>query len=38
MHSLSDLALAGQLHRDRSAVTLTHLRLRLLPGRHADQS
>jgi hypothetical protein len=29
MHSLLDLALAGQLHRDRSAVTLTHARPRL---------
>ena len=30
MHSLLDLALAGQLHRDRSSVTLSrsHLRLR----------
>ena len=27
MNSLLDLALAGQLHRDRSSVTLTHLRL-----------
>jgi len=37
MHSLLDLALAGQLHRDRSSVTLTHLRLRDLLGRHADR-
>jgi hypothetical protein len=37
MHSLLDLALAGQLHRDRSTVTLTHLRLRDLLGRHGDQ-
>jgi hypothetical protein len=39
MHSLLDLALAGQLHRDRSAVTLTrsHLRLRDLLSRHPHE-
>jgi hypothetical protein len=36
MHSLLDLALASQLHRDRSTVTLTHLRLRQLLGRPVD--
>jgi hypothetical protein len=35
MHSLLDLALAGQLHLDRSSVTLTHLHLRDLLGRHS---
>ncbi len=29
MHTLLDLALAGQLHQDRSAVTLTRSTLRL---------
>jgi hypothetical protein len=38
MHSLLDLALAGQLHRDRSSITLTHYRLRDLLSRHSDES
>jgi hypothetical protein len=38
MHSLLDLALAGQLHRDRSSVVLTHYRLRDLLSRHSDES
>ena len=40
MHSLLDLALAGQLHQDRSSVTLvrSHLRLRDLIGRHSHES
>lgn len=37
MHSLLDLALADQLHRDRSTATLTHLRLRDLLGRPGEQ-
>jgi hypothetical protein len=39
MHSLLDLALAGQLHRDRSAITInhSHLRLRTLFTRHHDE-
>ena len=38
MQSLLDLALAGQLHRDRSAVTITHSRLRDVLARHLTQS
>jgi hypothetical protein len=40
MHSLLDLALAGQLHRDRSSVIInhSHLRLRSLFSRHHDES
>ena len=38
MQSLLDLAMAGQLHRDRSSVTPTHLRLRsLLERRPRDE-
>lgn len=37
MHSLLDLALAGQLHRDRTAITLTRSALRHLPVRAADE-
>jgi hypothetical protein len=40
MHSLLDLALAGQLHRDRTSVMInqSHLRLRSLLSRHTDES
>lgn len=36
MHSLTDLALAGQLHHDRSSVVLTRVRLRDLFGRQSQ--
>ena len=38
MHSLLDLALAGQLHRDRSSVILTRPHLRFVTGRHSHDS
>jgi hypothetical protein len=39
MQSLLDLAMASQLHRDRSSVVITrsHLRLRSLLWRHSQE-